>query len=107
MRDRAALEAAVGRAAELLGGLDVLVTAAVGAAWGPFTETSPEDFEATVATVLGGTADAIRAALPRLESSRGAVVAIGSTAGHLPTPGLAAYAAAKHGLVGLLDSLRI
>jgi len=34
----------------------------------------------------------------------GAVVSLGSTAGHLPLPGLAAYAAAKHALVGLLDS---
>lgn len=107
VRDREALDAAVGRAAELLGGLDVLVTAAAGASWGPFVETDPDDFDATVATVLGGTANAIRASLPHLEATRGAVVALGSTAGRLPTPGLAAYAAAKHGLVGLLDSLRL
>jgi NAD(P)-dependent dehydrogenase (short-subunit alcohol dehydrogenase family)/uncharacterized protein YndB with AHSA1/START domain len=107
VRDREALDAAVARAVRLLGGLDVLVTAAVGAAWGPFVDTDPADFDATVATVLGGTANSIRAALPHLEAARGAVVAIGSTAGHLPTPGLAAYAAAKHGLVGLLDSLRV
>lgn len=107
VRDREALDAAVARAVGLLGGLDVLVTAAVGAAWGPFLDTDPEDFDATVATVLGGTANSIRAALPHLEATRGAVVAIGSTAGHLPTPGLAAYAAAKHGLIGLLDSLRV
>lgn len=107
VRDREALDAAVARAVELLGGLDVLVTAAVGAAWGPFLDTDPADFDATVATVLGGTANSIRAALPHLEAARGAVVAIGSTAGHLPTPGLAAYAAAKLGLVGLLDSLRV
>jgi NAD(P)-dependent dehydrogenase (short-subunit alcohol dehydrogenase family)/uncharacterized protein YndB with AHSA1/START domain len=107
VRDRAALSAAVERAAESLGGIDVLVTAAVGATWGPFVDTDPDDFDATVATVLGGTADAIRAALPHLEASRGAVVAIGSTAAHLPLPGMAAYATAKHGLVGLLDSLRL
>jgi NAD(P)-dependent dehydrogenase (short-subunit alcohol dehydrogenase family)/uncharacterized protein YndB with AHSA1/START domain len=107
VRDRAATEDAVARAAELLGGLDVLVTAAVGATWGPFVDTDPDDFDATVATVLGGTAYTIRAALPHVESSRGAVVAIGSTAGHLPVPGMAPYAAAKHGLVGLVDSLRL
>jgi NAD(P)-dependent dehydrogenase (short-subunit alcohol dehydrogenase family)/uncharacterized protein YndB with AHSA1/START domain len=107
VRDRAAVEAAVERAVGMLGGLDVLVTAAVGAAYGPFTDTRPEDFEATVATVLTGTANCIRAALPHLEDARGAVVAIGSTTAHLPTPGLAAYAAAKHGVVGLVDSLRV
>jgi NAD(P)-dependent dehydrogenase (short-subunit alcohol dehydrogenase family)/uncharacterized protein YndB with AHSA1/START domain len=107
VRDRAAVDAALARSVELLGGLDVLITSAVGAAWGPFVDTDAEDFDATVATVLSGTANCIRAALPHLEESRGAVVAIGSTAAHLPVPGMSAYTAAKHGLVGLLDSLRI
>jgi NAD(P)-dependent dehydrogenase (short-subunit alcohol dehydrogenase family)/uncharacterized protein YndB with AHSA1/START domain len=107
VRDREALDAAVKRAVELLGGLDVLITAAAGATWGPFVETEPADFDATIDTVLGGTANAIRAALPDLDAAGGAVVSLGSTAGHMPVPGLAAYAAAKHGLVGLLDSLRI
>jgi NAD(P)-dependent dehydrogenase (short-subunit alcohol dehydrogenase family)/uncharacterized protein YndB with AHSA1/START domain len=105
--DRDGLEAAVGRAERALGGLDVLVTAAAAASFGPFTETAPEDFDATVATVLGGTANTIRAVLPRLEESAGALVCIGSTAAHIPLPELAAYTAAKHGLAGLLDVLRI
>ncbi len=107
VRDRGAVETAVARAVEALGGLDVLVTAAVGAAYGPFVDTRPEDFEATLATVLTGTANCIRAALPHLEAACGAIVALGSTAAHLPVPDLAAYAAGKHGLVGLLDSLRV
>jgi NAD(P)-dependent dehydrogenase (short-subunit alcohol dehydrogenase family)/uncharacterized protein YndB with AHSA1/START domain len=107
VRDRAALTAAVESAERTLGGLDVLVTAAAGASFGPFAETAPEDFDATIATVLGGTANTIRAALPGLELSAGAIVCIGSTAAHLPLPELSAYAAAKHGLAGLLDSLRI
>jgi NAD(P)-dependent dehydrogenase (short-subunit alcohol dehydrogenase family)/uncharacterized protein YndB with AHSA1/START domain len=107
VRDREAVGAAVADAVDALGGLDVLITAAAGAAFGPFVETDPDDFEATVETVLFGTANSIRAALPHLEASAGAVISLGSTAAHLPLPGLAAYAAAKHGLVGLLDSLRI
>ncbi|MFL5901828.1 MAG: SDR family NAD(P)-dependent oxidoreductase [Solirubrobacterales bacterium] len=107
VRDRANLSAAVDQAASDLGGLDVVVTAAVGAAFGPFVETDPEDFDATVATVLGGTANTIRAALPRLEESAGALVCIGSIASQMPLPGLSAYTAAKHGLAGLLDTLRI
>ena len=101
------MEAAVTEAVAALGGLDVLVTAAASAAWGPFVDTDPDDFDATVATVLSGTANAVRAALPHLEDSRGAVVAIGSSAAYLPVPSMSAYAAAKHGLVGLIDSLRI
>jgi NAD(P)-dependent dehydrogenase (short-subunit alcohol dehydrogenase family) len=107
VRDAAAVDAAVAGAAETLGGIDVLVTAAAASAWGPFVDTDPDDFDATVATVLSGTANAVRAALPHLEDSRGAVVAIGSTAAHLPLPSMSAYSAAKHGLLGLIDSLRI
>jgi NAD(P)-dependent dehydrogenase (short-subunit alcohol dehydrogenase family)/uncharacterized protein YndB with AHSA1/START domain len=105
--DRKALTAAIDEAARQLGGLDVLVTAAVGLSFGRFTETEPEDFEATVETVLGGTVDTIRAALPHLESSRGAVIAIGSIAARMPLPGMAAYTAAKHGLVGFLETVRV
>jgi NAD(P)-dependent dehydrogenase (short-subunit alcohol dehydrogenase family)/uncharacterized protein YndB with AHSA1/START domain len=107
VRDRAALAAAVEEAAARLGGLDVLVAAAAGAAFGPFVETEAEDFDQTIATILGGAAGAIRAALPALEQSRGAIVCVGSIAARLPLPGLSAYTAAKHGLVGLLDALRI
>jgi NAD(P)-dependent dehydrogenase (short-subunit alcohol dehydrogenase family)/uncharacterized protein YndB with AHSA1/START domain len=105
--DRAALSAAVDEATRQLGGLDVLVTAAVGLSFGRFVETEPEDFEATVETVLGGTVDTIRAALPHLERSRGAVLTIGSIAAHMPLPGMAAYTAAKHGLVGFLETVRV
>ena len=105
--DREALTAAVDEAARQLGGLDVLVTAAVGLSFGRFVETEPEDFDATVETVLGGTVDTIRAALPHLERSRGAVVTVGSIAAHMPLPGMAAYTASKHGLVGFLETVRI
>jgi NAD(P)-dependent dehydrogenase (short-subunit alcohol dehydrogenase family)/uncharacterized protein YndB with AHSA1/START domain len=105
--DRAALTAAVDEAARQLGGLDILINAAVGLSFGRFTETAPEDFDATVETVLGGSVDTIRAALPHLERSRGAVVAIGSIAALMPLPGMAAYTASKHGLVGFIETLRV
>jgi NAD(P)-dependent dehydrogenase (short-subunit alcohol dehydrogenase family)/uncharacterized protein YndB with AHSA1/START domain len=105
--DREALTAAVDEAARALGGLDVLVTSAAGVSFGRFVETEPDDFDATVETVLGGTVDTIRAALPHLEQSRGAVVTIGSIAGHMPLPGMAAYTASKHGLVGFLETVRV
>jgi NAD(P)-dependent dehydrogenase (short-subunit alcohol dehydrogenase family)/uncharacterized protein YndB with AHSA1/START domain len=105
--DREALTAAVEEAARQLGGLDVLVTAAVGLSFGRFVETEPDDFDATVETVLGGTVDTIRAALPHLERSRGAVVTIGSIAAHMLLPGMAAYTASKHGLVGFLETVRV
>lgn len=105
--DREALGAAVEEAVAQLGGLDVLVTSAASLAFGRFTETDPEDFEATVETVLGGTVNTIREALPHLERSRGAIVAVGSIAGRMPLPGMSAYTASKHGLAGFLDTIRI
>jgi NAD(P)-dependent dehydrogenase (short-subunit alcohol dehydrogenase family)/uncharacterized protein YndB with AHSA1/START domain len=105
--DRAALTAGVDEAALQLGGLDVIVTAAVGLSFGRFVETDPEDFDATVETALGGTVNTIRAALPHLERSRGAVVAIGSIAALMPLPGMAAYTASKHGLVGFMETVRV
>ncbi|HEV2858649.1 MAG TPA: SDR family NAD(P)-dependent oxidoreductase [Solirubrobacterales bacterium] len=105
--NREALTAAVDEAARQLGGLDVVITAAVGLSFGRFVETEPEDFDATVETVLGGTVDTIRAALPHLERSRGAVVTIGSIAAHMPLPGMAAYTASKHGLVGFMETVRV
>jgi NAD(P)-dependent dehydrogenase (short-subunit alcohol dehydrogenase family)/uncharacterized protein YndB with AHSA1/START domain len=105
--DREALGAAVDKAAAELGGIDVLVTSAAAIAFGRFAETDPEDFEATVETVLGGTVNTIREALPHLERSRGAVVAVGSIAARMPLPGMSAYTTSKHGLVGFLDTVRI
>lgn len=105
--DREALTAAVEQAAAELGGLDVLVTSAASLSFGRFTETDPDDFDATIETVLGGTVDTVRAALPHLEPSRGAIVCVGSIAGRMPLPGMAAYTTSKHGLAGFLDTVRI
>jgi len=105
--DREALTAAVDKAAAELGGLDVLVTSAASLSFGRFTETDPDDFAATIETVLGGTVDTVRAALPHLERARGAIVCVGSIAGRMPLPGMAAYTTSKHGLVGFLDTIRI
>jgi NAD(P)-dependent dehydrogenase (short-subunit alcohol dehydrogenase family)/uncharacterized protein YndB with AHSA1/START domain len=105
--DREALAAAVASAVNEMGGLDVLITSAASLSFGRFTETDPEDFDATVETILGGTVDTVRAALPHLERSRGAIVVIGSIAARMPLPGMSAYTASKHGLVGFLDTVRV
>jgi NAD(P)-dependent dehydrogenase (short-subunit alcohol dehydrogenase family)/uncharacterized protein YndB with AHSA1/START domain len=107
VRDRDALATAIADAAATLGGIDVVVANAAAAAFGPFAETDAEDFDATVATILTGTANTIRATLPHLERSRGALVVVGSVGARLPLPALSAYTAAKHGVAGLLDALRV
>jgi NAD(P)-dependent dehydrogenase (short-subunit alcohol dehydrogenase family)/uncharacterized protein YndB with AHSA1/START domain len=105
--DREALAAAVAEAAAGMGGLDLLICSAVGLSYGRFTETSAEDFEATIGTTFGGMVNAIRSALPQLERSGGAIVVVGSIAGRMPLPTLSAYSAAKHATVGFVESLRI
>jgi NAD(P)-dependent dehydrogenase (short-subunit alcohol dehydrogenase family)/uncharacterized protein YndB with AHSA1/START domain len=105
--DREALSAAIEKAVTQLGGLDILVTSAASLSFGRFTETDPEDFEQTVDTVLRGTVDTVREALPHLERSRGAVVCVGSIASLMPLPGMAAYTTSKHGLIGFLDTIRV
>lgn len=105
--DREALEAAVGRATEALGGLDAVVVGAAGTAFGPFREIDAEDFDRTIATTLTGAVDTIRAALEPVERSGGTIVVVGSVAGRVPLPLMSPYVTAKHGLRGLVRSLRI
>jgi NAD(P)-dependent dehydrogenase (short-subunit alcohol dehydrogenase family)/uncharacterized protein YndB with AHSA1/START domain len=105
--DRDALAGAVADASREMGGLDLLVCSAAAIAFGRFTEVSPEDFDATIETVFGGTVEAIRLALPELERNGGSIVLIGSIAGRMPLPTFSAYTAAKHAVTGFAEALRI
>jgi NAD(P)-dependent dehydrogenase (short-subunit alcohol dehydrogenase family) len=105
--DRAAAERAVTAAIERLGGLDVLVSNAGAAVFGHFLEVHPDDFDRAVAVTFTGAVNVIRAALPELRRSRGTIVATLSLNSRLPLPGWNSYAAAKHGLRGLLNTLAI
>ena len=103
--DAAELEAAVAEAAGLFGGLDAVVANAGAATYGPFSESSPVDYQQTIRTTLLGMINTAYAALPHLGQTRGSLVVVGSVAGRLPTPWLSAYAAAKHGVRGFVRSL--
>lgn len=105
--DRAALYSAIGKAADWLGGIDVLVANAGMAGFGPFDELSDEDFDRTMAITFTGAVDTVRAGLPHLERSGGTLVATVSVAGKVPVPLLSPYVAAKHALRGFLGALRV
>ena len=99
--------AMVGRAAEAGGGrLDgVVVNVGVGRGGG-LAGTSPEDWDATMATNLRGHFLVARAALETLGgdgagSAGASIVFIGSVAGLQPGSRLPAYDASKAGLIGL------
>lgn len=105
--DRAAAERAVEAAARQLGGLDSIVVNAGAAAYGKFSDVEADDFDAAVRVTLLGAVYVIRAALPHLERTAGTIVVTGSVVANLPMPLMTAYAGAKHGLRGFVNSLRV
>jgi NAD(P)-dependent dehydrogenase (short-subunit alcohol dehydrogenase family) len=99
-------QAAVTAAVERFGRLDVLVNNAGNFYAGFFEEISPQDFRAQVETTLFGPINVTRAVLPVMRAQRsGLVVAISSTAGIVGQEFCTAYAAAKFGIEGWIESL--
>src|SRR5215208_2122547 len=99
-------QAAVAAAVERFGRLDVLVNNAGNFYAGFFEEISPQDFRAQLETTLFGPLNVTRAVLPVMRAQRsGLVVAISSTAGIVGQEFCTAYAAAKFGVEGWIESL--
>lgn len=107
LTDRGATERALERVCDELGGLDVVITNHAAAVFGHLLEVHADDFQRTIDVTFGGAVNVIRAALPELRRSRGAIVATGSVSTRVPLPTWSSYAAAKHALRGFLNSLRI
>ncbi|MEV5643300.1 SDR family NAD(P)-dependent oxidoreductase [Streptomyces flaveolus] len=105
--DRASVEAAVARAVDAFGSLDVLVNNAYACTPdAPLFEDEPDEAWARDLDItLTGAYRCCRAALPHLAASgRGAIVSIGSVNG-LQDFGNHAYSAAKAGLASLTRTL--
>jgi NAD(P)-dependent dehydrogenase (short-subunit alcohol dehydrogenase family) len=101
--DAAALSDAVTRVVDELGGLDVAVNAA-GISPMPtgFTDVTAEDWARVIAVNLTGVFNSMQAELvPMLERGAGSIVNVSSAAGLIGYPGLPAYVASKHGVLGL------
>jgi NAD(P)-dependent dehydrogenase (short-subunit alcohol dehydrogenase family) len=104
--DPTAIEQAVREAVERFGRIDVLVNNAGNFYAGYFEEISPDDFRAQIETILFGTLNVSRAVLPIMRTQRsGLVVTISSTAGLVGQEFCSAYAAAKFGVEGWMESL--
>lgn len=91
---------------ELPGILDSVVHAAGVVDLGPVAELTTAAWQEQLAVNLVAPAVLTRLALPALRERRGTVVLVNSGAGLHAHPQWSAYAASKHGLKALADSLR-
>ncbi len=97
---------AVQAALDRFGRIDVLVNNAGNFYAGFFEEITPEDFRAQVETTMFGPLNVTRAVLPVMRAQRsGLIIAISSTAGIAGQEFCTAYAAAKFGVEGWIESL--
>jgi NAD(P)-dependent dehydrogenase (short-subunit alcohol dehydrogenase family) len=86
------------------GGVDIVfANAGSEGAVAPLTSISVEDFDAVQIANIRGTWLAMKHAVAPLQArGGGAIIATASVAGVVGVPGLAAYAASKHGINGLV-----
>jgi SDR family mycofactocin-dependent oxidoreductase len=91
------------------GRLDVVVANAAVLNWGRLWEISPSQWQETLDTNLTGVWNTIKAVVPAMieAGNGGSIIIVSSSAGLKATPGNAHYAASKHGLTALTNSLAL
>ena len=109
IRDLAALQQVVADGIEQFGRLDILVANAGVLSWGRLFEMSEEQWNSVIDVNLNGTWKTIRAAVPAMieAGNGGSIIIVSSSAGLKATPGNGHYAASKHGLTSLTNSLAL
>ena len=99
---RADAEAAVAKAVDLFGGLDILVNNAQTSKPGTlFEDTDDALFAITIESGLYGTFQHMQAAMPHMKARGGSIINFGSYEGIHGGVGFAAYAATKEAIRGL------
>jgi NAD(P)-dependent dehydrogenase (short-subunit alcohol dehydrogenase family) len=110
VRDEKVMRHAVHRTVERFGGLRLAVNNAgtPGPADTPIQALTLADWETVIGTCLTGVFLSLKVELPAMmESGSGAIVNLSSANGIVGVAGLAAYTAAKHGVVGLTRSVAL
>ncbi len=104
--DRAAVTAAIEAASQAMGGLDGIVNAAGILRLKPIADITEEEQDMILRINVGGIANMIRAALPKLqESGKGTIVNFASYGAYRPGTGLSVYGASKAGVIAMAQSL--
>ena len=107
------VQAVVDLAVDRFGGVDTWVNTAGIWITAKFEETKPEEFRRILDVNIMGQAHGIWAVLPQLKNNHqrgepaGSIIVFSSVLGQLALPLTSAYCSSKHGLNGLIDSLRI
>ncbi len=109
VRDDAALQTLVADTVEQFGRLDVVVANAGVLTWGRLWELSDEQWNTIIDVNLTGTWRTLRATVPAMieAGNGGSIVVVSSSAGLKATPANGHYAASKHGLVALTNTLAV
>jgi hypothetical protein len=88
--------------------LDTWVHTAATGVLAPFEDITPEEFQRVIDVTLMGQVHGAMAALPYLkQEGRGALIHISSVEGIRALPLQSPYSAAKHGVEGFLEALRV
>lgn len=102
------VQAAFGAARARAGEVSILVNNAGHATSAPVLKTDAKLWRTMLDVNLTGTFHCIQAALPAMLAAKfGRIVNVASTAGKVGYPYVAAYCAAKHGVIGLTRSLAL
>ncbi|MFC8917357.1 SDR family oxidoreductase [Streptomyces sp. NPDC057116] len=107
VREPAAVQALFTGVTEDHGRLDVLVNNAGGTPYRPLADGTAEHHARVVGLNLLAPLTVSLAAYEHLRAARGSVLMIGSVSGTRPSPGTAAYGAAKAGLENLARSMAV
>ena len=109
IRDDAAVRGLVTDGVEQFGRMDILVANAGVLSWGRLWELSDEQWNSVIDVNLTGTWRTLRAVIPpMIEAGNGGSIIIVSSAGGIKaTPGNGHYAASKHGLTALTNTLAL
>jgi len=106
--DRAAVDEAAKRVRSEAGDVDILDNNAGIVAGGDFLEVSEDSLSRTISVNVNAVIWCTRAFLPSMVAKgSGHIIMMASAAGLLGVPGMAAYSASKHAVIGLAESLRL
>lgn len=109
IRDDAALRQLVADGVERFGRLDIVVANAGVLSWGRLWELTDEQWNTVIDVNLTGTWRTLRAVIPAMidAGNGGSIIVVSSSAGLKATPGNGHYAASKHGLTSMTNTLAL